>query len=123
MVQKLRAKRLAWAGQRMEPNLPTKKVFSSNPEGDRRAVRPRTRLENLVQTEVRKLGITNKNQQRKGSGQIEMEKLCPQSAIGLKVLGYICKYVYHFFRSVERKTIEVKSSGDEIIYISSSVTE
>ena len=54
VVQKLRAKRLAREGhvQRMEPNLPAKKVFCSNPDGDRRPGRPRTRSENLVQAYV-----------------------------------------------------------------------
>lgn len=61
IAKKIRAKRLSWAGhvQRMEPNKPPKKVFSSNPVGDRRPGRPRTRWIDLVNGDVRRLGITN----------------------------------------------------------------
>ena len=40
VVQKIRAKRLRWAGHvvRMEPETPAKKVFTSDPDGDKRAI-------------------------------------------------------------------------------------
>ena len=58
-AQKIRAKRSRWAGHvaRMEPNIPTRKVFESNPEGDRRPGRPRTRWVDLVETDARMLRI------------------------------------------------------------------
>lgn len=61
IVQKIRAKRLRWAGhvQRMEPNMPPRKVFSSKPGGGRRPGRPKTRWIDLVEGDVRKLGISN----------------------------------------------------------------
>ena len=41
------------------PNLPLKKVFSSNTEGNRRPGRPRTRWQNLVHAILIRLRITN----------------------------------------------------------------
>jgi len=61
IVKKLLARRLRLAGHiiRMEPNMPPKKVFSSNPVGDRRPGRPKTRWADLVAEDVRKLRIPN----------------------------------------------------------------
>ena len=61
IVKKLRARRLRLAGHiiRMEPNMPPKKVFSSNPVGDRRPGRPKTRWADLVAEDVKKIRILN----------------------------------------------------------------
>lgn len=61
IVQKIRAKRLRWAGhvQRMEPDIPPKKVFSNNPDGGRRPGRPKARWVDLVEEDARMLGIPN----------------------------------------------------------------
>lgn len=61
IVDKIRAKRLRWAGhvQRMEPDLPARKVFTSNPNGGRRPGRPKTRWIDLVDGDARMLGISN----------------------------------------------------------------
>ena len=61
VVQKIRTKRLSWAGHvvRMDDDQPAKKVFSREPSGTRRRGRPRTRWVDLVESDTADLGIPN----------------------------------------------------------------
>lgn len=61
IVKKIRTKRLHWAGhvQRMEVEAPPRKILFTNPNINRRQGRPRTRWIDIVNSDVRKIGVNN----------------------------------------------------------------